>query len=529
MPKFVIRRALISVSDKTGLAAFVQELKKMKVEIISTGGTLKAIREAGVTAMPIDEWTGFPEMMEGRVKTLHPKVHGGLLYRRDKKEHADQAKQYGIGAIDLVVVNLYPFETVTADPKTDLETAIENIDIGGPSMLRSAAKNAAAVTVVSDPADYGRVLADMKKNRGAVSETLRFELAVKVFEKTSSYDRAIAAFLSGRVKKSQTGEIPQVLPASYSAAYSKAQDLRYGENPHQRAALYVPAGSPVPRHFIQLHGKELSYNNLLDIEATLDVIGEFRAPAACVIKHSNPCGVAESKTLLGALEDAIASDPLSAFGGIVAVNRPCDLKAAQKAFERLNFFEVLIAPAFSKEALEYLKARKNLRLIETGAVKPAGGLDLRYLKSGGLLIQDADPAVVSSPAAFKKQIRFVTKKKLKGADLDALIFAFQCVKTVKSNAIVLTQGKKTVGIGAGQMSRVDSVEIACRKAGDRTRGAMLASDAFFPMPDSIEIAHKHGIRAILQPGGSIKDPEVIQACERFGIAMAFSGKRHFKH
>lgn len=528
MSKAVIRLALISVSDKSGLIPFVQQLKKFKVEIISTGGTLKAIRDAGISAMPIDEWTGFPEMMEGRVKTLHPKVHGGLLYRRDKKDHVAEAKKHGIGAIDLVVVNLYPFEKVTADPKVDLETAIENIDIGGPSMLRSAAKNAAAVTVVCDPQDYERVIKEMKKNKGAVSAATRFELSVKVFEKTSAYDRGIASFLAARKEKS-SAPAPASLPAEFAAQYTKAQDLRYGENPHQRAALYVPSGSPVPKHFIQLHGKELSYNNLLDIEATMDVIGEFHGPAACVIKHSNPCGIAEAKDIVTALEDAIASDPLSAFGGIVAVNRPCDLKAAKKAFEKLNFFEVLIAPVFAKGALEFLKARKNLRLIETGPLKPVSGLDLRYLKSGGLLVQDADPVVVKVPAAFKKEIKFVTKKSLKGADLDELIFAFQCVKTVKSNAIVLTKGRKTVGIGAGQMSRVDSVAIACRKAGVKTRGAMLGSDAFFPMPDSIEIAHEHGIRAIIQPGGSIKDPDVIAACDRFGIAMAFTGKRHFKH
>ncbi len=528
MSKVVIRRALISVSDKTGLIPFVQQLHKYKVQMISTGGTLKAIKDAGVPAMPIDEWTGFPEMMEGRVKTLHPKVHGGLLYRRDKKDHVAEAEKHGIGAIDLVVVNLYPFEKVTADPKVDLETAIENIDIGGPSMLRSASKNASAVTVVCDPSDYERVLEEMEKNEGSVSDDLRFELAVKVFEKTSAYDRGIASFLASR-REGKMEAAAVSLPSEYSARYVKAQDLRYGENPHQRAALYVPSGSPVPKHFIQLHGKELSYNNLLDIEATMDVIGEFHGPAACVIKHNNPCGIAEAENIVTALEDAIASDPLSAFGGIVAVNRPCDLKAAQKAFEKLNFFEVLIAPAFDQDALEFLKARKNLRLIETGPVKPVSGLDLRYLKSGGLLIQDADPAVVSSAEAFKEQIKFVTKKSLKGADLEELIFAFQCVKTVKSNAIVLTQGRKTVGIGAGQMSRVDSVVIACRKAGEKTRGAMLGSDAFFPMPDSIDLAHEHGIRAIIQPGGSIKDPDVIAACDRYGIAMAFTGKRHFKH
>lgn len=526
MSKVKIRRALISVSDKTNLVAFAKKLRKYDVQIISTGGTLKALQDAKVQAISIDEMTGFPEILEGRVKTLHPKVHGGLLYRRDKKAHKQQAHKHGIEAIDMVVVNLYPFEQVTQDPKVKLETAIENIDIGGPSMLRSAAKNAEAVTVICDPSDYGRVITDMDANQGATTSALRFELAVKVFGRTSSYDQAIFQFLN---KKSTGAQKSELLPETDSSSLVKVRDLRYGENPHQRAAVYVEKGTAIPKHFHQLHGKELSYNNILDIEATLDVIREFTEPAACVVKHSNPCGVAEADTLDQALRDAVDSDPLSAFGGIVAVNRPCDLKAAKTAFEKLGFFEVLIAPAFEKKALDFLKSRKNLRLIECDLSVTASRLEKRYLKSGGVLIQDEDPVMVKSLAAYKKGLKVVTRKKPTASELNDLIFAFKCVKVVKSNAIVLTQGRKTVGIGAGQMSRVDSVIIACRKAGDKTKGSILASDAFFPMPDSIDAAHQNGIKAIIQPGGSIRDEDVIKACDQYGIAMVFTGKRHFKH
>ncbi|HTL46614.1 MAG TPA: bifunctional phosphoribosylaminoimidazolecarboxamide formyltransferase/IMP cyclohydrolase [Verrucomicrobiae bacterium] len=523
MPNVKIERALISVSDKNGLIPFAQELHKLKVEIISTGGTLKALKDAGIPAIPIDEVTGFPEMMEGRVKTLHPKVHGGLLYRRDKETHVQQAREHGIRPIDLVVVNLYPFEKVTSDPHVELETAIENIDIGGPSMLRSAAKNAAAVTVVCDPSDYAAVLDELKQHQGAVSDETRFRLAVKVFDRTASYDRAINDFFSSRCNGNG-----QALPASVSFKYTKAQDLRYGENPHQRAALYVAQGRPLPKYCQQLHGKELSYNNIMDIAAALDVIREFQNPAACVIKHNNPCGIAEAADIGAAIDQAVEGDPVSAFGGIVAINKTCDSKIAKQIFEKLNFFEVLIAPVYEKEALEFLKTRKNLRLIESG-VLDEDGLECRFLKQGALLVQDADPRVAPSADAFKKELKVVTQKQPTPKELDELIFAFKCVKVVKSNAIVLTQGTKTVGIGAGQMSRVDSVDIACRKAGEKTKGAILASDAFFPMPDSIEIAAKHGIRAIIQPGGSIKDPDVIAACDKSGIPMVFTGKRHFKH
>jgi phosphoribosylaminoimidazolecarboxamide formyltransferase/IMP cyclohydrolase len=526
MPNPKIKSALISVSDKSGLIPFAKNLRKHGVKIISTGGTLKALNDAKISAIAIDQVTGFPEIMEGRVKTLHPKVHGGLLYRRDKKLHRDQAKQHGIEAIDLVVVNLYPFEQVTQDKKVKLEVAIENIDIGGPSMLRSAAKNAESVTVVCDPKDYEAVIEEMKQNKGATTKDLRFKLAVKVFERTSNYDGAIFNFLKGKIKSQEKSDH---LPDVFSSNLQKVNDLRYGENPHQRAAIYVEKGTETPKHFKQLHGKELSYNNMLDIDATLDIIREFDAPAACVIKHTNPCGIAEASTVERAIQDAVDSDPLSAFGGIVAINRPCTLKSAKTIFEKLNFFEVLIAPSFDKASLTYLKKRKNLRIIESEKASSEIRFDKRYLKNGGVLIQDEDAVLAKTLKEMKKNLKVVTKKKATDKDLTDLIFAFKCVKVVKSNAIVLTQGRKTVGIGAGQMSRVDSVAIACRKAGDRTKGSLLASDAFFPMPDSIEIAHEHGIKAIIQPGGSIRDSDVVEACDKHGIVMILTGKRHFKH
>jgi len=521
-----IRRALVSVSDKTGLIPFAKSLSKQKVEIISTGGTLKALQAEGIPAVAVDSVTGFPEIMEGRVKTLHPKIHGALLYRRDKKSHEDQAREHGIEAIDLVVVNLYPFEKVTQDPSVALETAIENIDIGGPSMLRSAAKNSDAVTVVCDPADYETVLNEMKKGQGEVSAETRRRLALKVFEKTAAYDNAIAAYLAGR--SVPPGE--SVLPADIRETHQKARDLRYGENPHQQAALYIRKGAALPAHFNQLHGKELSFNNLLDIEATIDILSEFSEPAACVVKHSNPCGVAEDKDVTEAVRLAIECDMMSAFGGIVAVNRPCTAKTAQEALDMLKFFEVFVAPSFDAAAMKLLKTRKNLRVIETGTFPvPQNPFDIRFLRSGGFLYQQADAPISRQEAELKKNLKVVTKTTLTETEIDDLIFAFKCVKIVKSNAIVITQGRRTVGIGAGQMSRVDAVELACRKGGYMTDGGYLASDAFFPMPDSIEVAHDRKIRAIIQPGGSIKDAEVIAACDQFGIAMVFTGQRHFRH
>ncbi len=525
-----VRRALISVSDKTGLIEFAKFLKKHKVEILSTGGTLKAMKEAGVAASAVDEFTGFPEILEGRVKTLHPKIHGGLLYRRDKKSHEQEAKRHGIQPIDLVVVNLYPFEQVTASPSVDLETAIENIDIGGPSMLRSAAKNHHAVTVVCDPSDYRQVMLDMETHKGATSQKLRQHLAVKVFEKTSTYDASISGFFGPKLRGQENEtKMPAAsgVPSHFHLTLKKEADLRYGENPHQAAAYYVESGKTPG--YKQLHGKELSFNNLMDMDATMEIIKEFEEPAACIIKHSNPCGIAEDKNTELALEKAVECDSMSAFGGIIGINRPCDLKTAQMAFDKLRFFEVFVAPKFEPKALALLKTRQNLRLIETQAQQASGGYDLKLLGSGGALLQTKDAPLKSRLAELKKNLHVVTKTKLSAAELEDLLFAFKCVKVVKSNAIVITLGRQTVGIGAGQMSRVDSVEIACRKAGYRTEGAYLASDAFFPMPDSIEVAKEHRIKAIIQPGGSLRDADVIQACDRFGIAMVFTGERHFKH
>jgi phosphoribosylaminoimidazolecarboxamide formyltransferase/IMP cyclohydrolase len=522
------QRALISVSDKTELAFFAKELVNQRIEILSTGGTLKFLKDAGIPATPVEDLTGFPEILDGRVKTLHPKIHGGLLFRRDKKSHVKEAEKHGIDPIDFVVVNLYPFEKVTSDPKVKFEIAVENIDIGGPSMLRSAAKNFESVTVICDPSDYPRVLSDMKSGGGKVSAALKKELAQKVFQRTAVYDQAIADFFKSRSgQKEDLWDTSKPMPEKITMSYDKVQDLRYGENPHQRSAFYVPSWRKNIPPFEQLHGKELSFNNFLDIEGALDVIREFEEPAACVVKHSNPCGIAEGKCMPDALSNAIECDAMSAFGGIIGINRPCDLKTAQMAFDKLHFFEVFVAPAYEKSALKFLKERKNLRIIQVENLAAVVPCDKRFLQSG-LLVQDRD-LQLTSRAAFRQNLHFVTKKKMTGDEMEDLVFAFKCVKTVKSNAIVITQGHQTVGIGAGQMSRVDSVEIACRKAGYRTDGGILASDAFFPMPDSIEVAHDYKIRAIIQPGGSIRDTEVIAACDRFGIAMAFTGERHFRH
>lgn len=522
-----IRRAFISVSDKTGLVELARALEAGRVEIISTGGTLKALQAAGIRAVPVDQYTGFPEILEGRLKSLHPKIHGGLLYRRDKKAHEKQARQHGILPIDLVAVNLYPFEQVVGDPKVDLETAIENIDIGGPTLLRSGAKNFDAVAVICDPQDYPEVIREMKEHRGAVSLELRRRLALKVFQRTAAYDRAISSFLGTRL---ETGPVPAAseLPAEFRADFSKSRVLRYGENPHQRAALYTRRDSHPQLTFQQLHGKDLSFNNLMDMDGVIDVLREFTDPAACVVKHTNPCGVAENADVTKALELAIECDAMSAFGGILGINRPCGLETARTAMDRLPFFEVFVAPSFNPAALACLQKRKNLRLITAGTAAQECPYNMRFLKSG-LLLQDRDEPVEWHLNRLKKGLRTVTKKKLSASEIDDLIFAWKCVKVVKSNAIVITQGRQTVGIGAGQMSRVDSVEIACRKAGYRTEGGILASDAFFPMPDSIETAAEHKVRAIIQPGGSVRDADVIAACDRLGIAMIFTGERHFRH
>lgn len=532
-----IKRALISVSDKTGLIPFARALHQGKIEILSTGGTLKALKDAQIPARSVADFTGSAEILEGRVKTLHPKLYGGILYRRGNKPHEREAKEHGILPIDLVVVNLYPFEQVVgAAPRgrpqgthrgVPLQKAIENIDIGGPSMLRAAAKNYESVTVVVDPADYPLVLEEMKKHGGKVSPEFRAHLAQKVFERTSLYDHAIAHYLGQQIEK-EVGAGPELsLPAYLDVVYEKSLDLRYGENPHQRAALYRRQGKP-RFDFKVLHGKELSFNNLLDFEATVDVLREFDETAACVIKHTNPCGIAQRKTLEEALEKAVESDAMSAFGGIIGLTRPCDLKTAQRLYELLHFLEVVVAPGFRPDALEFLKSRKNVRLVETDSITEGGPWDLRFTKFG-VLLQDRDRPVRLHEAELREKLQCVTKVKAGKAELDELLFAWRCVKMVRSNAIVITKDRATVGIGAGQMSRVDSVEIAIRKSGYRSDGAFLASDAFFPMPDSVELAGKAGIRAIIQPGGSIRDADVVQASDKAGIAMVLTGERHFRH
>lgn len=514
-----VKRAVLSVSDKEGVVDFAKGLSGFGVEILSTGGTLALLRKHGIRALPISDYTGFPEILEGRVKTLHPKIHGGILHRREKKSHVREAAKHGIPPIDMVVVNLYPFEQVTKAKKVSLERALEEIDIGGPTMLRAAAKNFRSVAVVSEPADYATVLDEMRRHRGGISEETLYGLACKVFQLSSHYDAVIEGFL-----RSLNGG--EALPQSFRLNFRKRMPLRYGENPHQRAALYAREDGD-SLEFRCLHGKELSYNNLVDLESAWNVVQEFEEPAACVIKHNNPCGIACSGTLAEAVAGAVDCDPLSSFGGIVGLNRPCDAKTAEAILVKLTFLEVIVTPAFAPKALEFLQARKNLRLVEMRERRHEA-LNLRSMKAG-LLVQDAERSLRGGWEKFKKTVRCVTRKRPTEEDLRELFFAWRAAKHVRSNAIVLARERKTVGIGAGQMSRVDSVEIACRKAGPKAQGSCLASDGFFPMPDSIELAARHGIRAVVQPGGSIKDQEVTEAADRFRLIMVCTGTRHFRH
>lgn len=536
-----IKRALISVSDKTDLEGLAKALDKFGVEIISTGGTAKAIRGLGIKVKDVSEYTGFPEMLDGRVKTLHPKIHGGLLALRNNKEHMDTVKAHGIGFIDMVVVNLYPFEKTVAKPGVKLEEAIENIDIGGPSMLRSAAKNHKSVCVVCDPSDYGRVTAEMEKTGGSVSEELLTELGKKVFAKTAAYDAAIHNYLTihdsarslpeGRAELPQTGQATNGVsqfPPTLNLNFKKLQDLRYGENPHQKAAFYKDeaAGGSGIANAIQLHGKELSFNNIIDLNAALEIVKEFGDPAATIIKHTNPCGTATAPDLKTAYLDALDCDRLSAFGSIVGFNRIVDADLASVILKEADFVECIIAPSYEPKALEALKAKKNLRLLE---VKKFGDKDSGPDKDikkvvGGILVQDRDTASIS-----ESDLKIVTKIKPTKEEMKSLLFGWIVAKHVKSNSIVLSQGTKTVGVGAGQMSRVDSVMIASRKAGARSKGSTLASDAFFPKEDGVEQAAMAGVKAIIQPGGSIRDKEVIAMADKMGIAMVFTEVRHFKH
>jgi phosphoribosylaminoimidazolecarboxamide formyltransferase / IMP cyclohydrolase len=517
-----IKRALISVSDKTGLVDFAKELRALGVEIVSTGGTARSLKDAGIPVVEISEFTGFPEMLDGRVKTLHPKVHGGLLYLRGNAEHEAQATKHGIEPIDLVVVNLYPFEKTVAVPNVSLHDAIEKIDIGGPSMLRSAAKNHASVTVVVDPADYAAVLNDIKEHDGDTCEMFRWKLAVKVFETMSRYDSAIAHHLHAERMKAK-GETSAPLPETLQITVKKAQDLRYGENPHQQAALY----GDFFEHFQQLHGKELSYNNILDLTAAAELAAEFEEPTVAIIKHTNPCGVGSAPTLLESWHLAYATDKQAPFGGIIIVNRPLDATLAQVIAE--IFSEVIVAPAFEPGALAILQKKKNLRLIRSA--RPATpGLVIRSV-TGGLLAQERDTRLVSA-----EDMKVVTKRHPSQEERHAILFAWRAVKHVKSNAIVFARtdghGSRTLGIGAGQMSRVDSTKIAvwkAREAGLDLRSSSVASDAFFPFPDGVIAAAEGGATAVIQPGGSVRDAEVIAAADDRNMAMVFTGIRHFRH
>ncbi len=511
------KRALLSVSDKTGLVEFAQSLVTTGYELISTGGTATALRGAGLTVSDISDVTGFPEMLDGRVKTLHPKVHGGLLFLRDNPEHRAQAEAHGIAPIDLVVVNLYPFEQTISKADVTLEHAIENIDIGGPSMLRSAAKNYRSVTVITDPADYAIVSAELAAN-GDTTLATRERLAAKVFRTTGYYDALIANFLTQRLPE------PEPFPETFALPLRRAQALRYGENPHQVAALY----GGFPRHFQQIHGKELSYNNLIDINAAVRLIREFIGdlPTVAILKHTNPCGIGSAPTLAEAWAKAYATDRQAPFGGIIVVNRPLDLATAQVIAE--IFSEVIIAPAFEPEAQTLLFKKKNLRLMinsETSA--PAPSLEIRSCIGDSFLLQGGDADIVST-AAWK----VVTKRPPTEAERAALLFGWRTVKHVKSNAIVYAAADRTLGIGAGQMSRVDSSRIAIWKASEAKldlTGSVVASDAFFPFPDGLIAAAEAGATAAIQPGGSVRDADVIAAADERGLAMIVTGQRHFRH
>ncbi len=514
-----IKRALVSVSDKTGIVELCAVLKKFGVEILSTGGTAKTLQENNIPVIEVSDYTGFPEMLDGRVKTLHPKIHGGLLALRQNSDHLQTLKNHNISLIDLVVVNLYPFEKTVAKPDVTRQQAIENIDIGGPSMLRSAAKNHQSVAVVSSPGQYQNIIRELETNKGSISEETCRELACAVFLATSFYDGAIYDYLSK--KQAQTlDQFPQTL----TLQFSKLQDLRYGENPHQKAAFYSEGNSRKGlARMKQLWGKELSFNNILDLNAAVNIVKEFQNPAVIFIKHNNPCGVAENKDVLKAYKDAWNCDKLSAFGGIVAVNRNIDLALA-KLIAKSGFLECIICPGFSLESLELLKDKKNLRLLELPEIsEKVEGIDLKKV-NGGLLVEDEDILTLD-----RNILKVVTKKKPTKAELESLIFAWKVAKHVKSNAIILTRGTKTVGIGAGQMSRVDSVFITKRKAGRFSINSCLASDAFFPKDDAVLEAAKMGVKAIIQPGGSIADEEIIKACDKHKISMVFTGLRHFRH
>jgi len=519
--------ALLSVSDKRGVVDFATALVRQHgYRLLSTGGTARLLADAGLPVTEVSAHTGFPEMMEGRVKTLHPKIHGGLLARRDKPDHLAAAKQHGIALIDLVVVNLYPFEQTVAKPHVEFEEAIENIDIGGPSMLRSAAKNHASVTVVCDPDDYGAVLSALHNPEQLA--VLRRKLALKVFQRTGRYDTAIATYLERQQAEPDLAALAG-FPSTYAGSWKKAQDLRYGENPHQKAALY----GTFHEHFRQLQGKELSYNNILDITAATYLIGEFERPTVAILKHTNPCGVASADTLLDAWHKAYATDRQAPFGGIIVVNQTLGADLAEQIKE--IFTEVIIAPRFSDEALAIFAKKKNLRLMVAVSGSPSTGSglevasDLQEIRSvvGGVLVQDRDRTLGNV-----KEFRVVTKRQPTPEEWAAMMFGWKVCKHVKSNAIVYCRGEQTLGVGAGQMARVDSSRIAVWKAGEAKldlKGSVVASEALFPFADGLLAAADAGATAAIQPGGAVRDEEVIKAADERGMAMVFTAIRHFKH
>lgn len=514
-----VKRALVSVSNKEGIVEFAQGLVELGVELVSTGGTARALAEAGLPVRPVSELTGFPEILGGRVKTLHPAVHAGILFRRDVVEDRRQLEELGIGPIDLVAVNLYPFAETVAKPGVTLAEAIENIDIGGPTMIRAAAKNYQHVAVVVNPVRYPEVLRELKEQGGSLSQETAFHLAVEAFAHTAQYDAVISNFLGSRLTD-------QGFPSHLFLALTKLQDLRYGENPHQRAAFYGEAGATGASlvRARQLQGKPLSFNNINDANAALELVQEFRETAVVAVKHTNPCGVALGETVLEAYRRAYEADPVSIFGGIVAANRPIDVATARAMME--IFLEVVIAPGYEEEALAIFKEKPNLRVLEVADLQQGSRqsyLDFKRVR-GGLLVQDVDLLDLD-----RDKLQVVTRREPSEQEWKDLFFAWKVVKHVKSNAIVVASRGKTLGIGAGQMNRVGAARIALKQAGPAAAGSVMASDAFFPMPDTVETAAQAGVKAIIQPGGSIRDEDSIKAADEAGIAMVFTGTRHFKH
>ncbi|MCY9879177.1 bifunctional phosphoribosylaminoimidazolecarboxamide formyltransferase/IMP cyclohydrolase [Vibrio natriegens] len=524
-----IRRALISVSDKTGIVEFAQALAERGVDILSTGGTARLLAEQGIAVTEVSDYTGFPEMMDGRVKTLHPKVHGGVLGRRGQDDEV--MEKHGINPIDMVVVNLYPFAETVAKDGCTLEDAVENIDIGGPTMVRSAAKNHKDVTIVVNASDYDRVIAEMDANDKSLTLETRFDLAIAAFEHTASYDGMIANYFGTMVPsygENKEGDEESKFPRTFNQQFEKKQDMRYGENSHQAAAFYVEANPEEASVSTarQIQGKALSYNNIADTDAALECVKEFDEPACVIVKHANPCGVALGKDILEAYNRAYQTDPTSAFGGIIAFNQELDAETATAIVER-QFVEVIIAPSVSAEAIEVVAAKKNVRLLECGEwTTKTTGFDVKRV-NGGLLVQDRDQGMVSLD-----DLKVVSKRQPTEEELKDALFCWKVAKFVKSNAIVYAKGDMTIGVGAGQMSRVYSAKIAGIKAADEgleVAGSVMASDAFFPFRDGIDAAAEAGIKCVIQPGGSMRDDEVIAAADEHGMAMIFTGMRHFRH